>query len=271
MEKIVFSPSQQKANEYYGGPTVGDSEEFWMGLLAIECKRQWDAQSTGIPAYVVDTGTLSGNVTQSNSLDATVHLALHTNAGGGNGTEAWARKNLLGVKSSGGTKLMENVYPFIAAVSDMPDRGMKWSSGYYELNHTKAYAVIIEYLFHDNAAEAEEMRKSIAEFATATVQGLCKHYGRGYLPGGATVPQPKPQPKPKPPAPSIVIPPTIHRGAHGSVVMRLQRALNAHGYRLAVDGDFGPKTHNAVIAFQRKNRLAVDGIVGPKTWKKVLS
>lgn len=37
-----------------------------------------------------------------------------------------------------------------------------------------------------------------------------------------------------------------------------------------VDGKFGTNTHNAVIAFQKKNGLTQDGCVGINTWKKIL-
>jgi len=69
-----------------------------------------------------------------------------------------------------------------------------------------------------------------------------------------------------PPATPVATGPTIRRGARGSVVQRLQRRLNAHGARLAVDGIFGPATDRAVRSFQANRRLAVDGIVGPRTW-----
>ncbi|MGY3359735.1 hypothetical protein ACVWZK_006398 [Bradyrhizobium sp. GM0.4] len=45
----------------------------------------------------------------------------------------------------------------------------------------------------------------------------------------------------------------------------LQQRLNAYGAVLTVDGDLGPKTKAAVVAFQSSHGLAADGIAGPLT------
>ncbi|TYP57882.1 peptidoglycan-binding domain-containing protein [Thermosediminibacter litoriperuensis] len=58
-------------------------------------------------------------------------------------------------------------------------------------------------------------------------------------------------------------------GSYGEDVKFLQTLLNQRGYKLKVDGIFGPKTLAAVKDFQRKNGLKVDGIVGPKTLAKL--
>ncbi len=59
---------------------------------------------------------------------------------------------------------------------------------------------------------------------------------------------------------------TISYGSSGSDVKKLQQTLNNHGYKLAVDGQFGSKTQAAVRDYQKKNGLQVDGIVGKNTW-----
>lgn len=38
----------------------------------------------------------------------------------------------------------------------------------------------------------------------------------------------------------------------------------------AVDGDFGPKTHQATVAFQAKYRLDADGVVGNRTYGRAM-
>ncbi|HEY8347452.1 MAG TPA: spore cortex-lytic enzyme [Symbiobacteriaceae bacterium] len=61
--------------------------------------------------------------------------------------------------------------------------------------------------------------------------------------------------------------PTLRWGSTGPSVRVAQRKLAAWGYYDgAVDGIFGPKTHAAVVLFQRRNGLTVDGIIGPETW-----
>lgn len=64
--------------------------------------------------------------------------------------------------------------------------------------------------------------------------------------------------------------PYIKRGSRSDAVKKLQELLNAKGYKLSVDGDFGPATEAAVKAYQAANHLTVDGEVGPKTWTALL-
>jgi len=49
-------------------------------------------------------------------------------------------------------------------------------------------------------------------------------------------------------------------------VVELQELLRAHGFRLAVTGEFDSHTEDAVLIFQRQKGIRIDAIVGPKTW-----
>jgi len=69
-----------------------------------------------------------------------------------------------------------------------------------------------------------------------------------------------------PTAPVISYYPVTRKGHKGAVVKDLQKLLNKKGATLIVDGSFGNKTLQAVIAFQKANNLVADGIVGNKTW-----
>lgn len=85
-------------------------------------------------------------------------------------------------------------------------------------------------------------------------------------------PIPKPPPnQPTRPA-SVTVPPfpgTVRRGSSGSAVRQVQARLAARGWRIAVDGIFGPGTEAIVRAFQTEKlgARAADGIVGPITWR----
>ncbi len=61
--------------------------------------------------------------------------------------------------------------------------------------------------------------------------------------------------------------PTLRMGAQGPAVRGLQERLRALRSPVAVDGRFGPQTHQAVLALQAARGLQTDGIVGPLTWQ----
>ena len=69
-------------------------------------------------------------------------------------------------------------------------------------------------------------------------------------------------------------PPTLAQGSEGSVVRKLQTALNegrgdfapSSNPVLIVDGSYGPITAGAVEGAQRLGGIDVDGVVGMQTW-----
>lgn len=72
--------------------------------------------------------------------------------------------------------------------------------------------------------------------------------------------------------------PTLRYGSRGNCVKALQYLLNKWiAYKrvpirpLTIDGQFGSRTKDAVIRFQRMYGLTADGIVGKMTWSKMTS
>jgi peptidoglycan hydrolase-like protein with peptidoglycan-binding domain len=69
-------------------------------------------------------------------------------------------------------------------------------------------------------------------------------------------------------------PPMLSQGSHGTVVEKLQTALNegrgdfapSSNPVLAVDGDYGPETATAVKGAQTSGGIGADGVVGLQTW-----
>jgi zinc D-Ala-D-Ala carboxypeptidase len=65
---------------------------------------------------------------------------------------------------------------------------------------------------------------------------------------------------------------TLSQGATGDDVRQLQirvAGYPGYGQHLAIDGDFGPHTTEAVRAFQTAYGLGADGIAGPATFNKI--
>lgn len=64
---------------------------------------------------------------------------------------------------------------------------------------------------------------------------------------------------------------TVGSGASGDRVRAAQGQLAGQGWRLAVDGVFGPQTLRSIRDYQTARGLTVDGIVGPKTWNSLVA
>ncbi len=65
-------------------------------------------------------------------------------------------------------------------------------------------------------------------------------------------------------------PASIFRGNKGDLVIWAQEHLYGAGYRIGIDGQFGPQTQNAVKAFQRKHKLPATGTVNAPTWNALV-
>jgi uncharacterized protein YkwD len=77
-------------------------------------------------------------------------------------------------------------------------------------------------------------------------------------------------PPASPATPALNVP-LVRQGATGETVKTIQYLLRHHGAAIDVDGIFGPRTHGAVLNFQRSQGIQVDGIVGPETFGRLFA
>jgi N-acetylmuramoyl-L-alanine amidase len=161
--------------------TGGGNEEAVMRQVAAIVFGLLDASTADIQLHMCGIKSWQDNVAESNAWGADYHYSLHTNAGGGHGTEVFHRTG-----STVGLRMATKLYNRVAPVSNMSDRGIKPTTSLGELNNTHAPACLIEILFHDNLAEAAEMKKDIRLFATAIALGILDEVG-GKLASAAPV------------------------------------------------------------------------------------
>lgn len=106
-----------------------------------------------------------------------VHVDLHTNAGGGEGTEVYYSKG-----SVNGKKLATALYKHIAPETKSSDRGIHGVTHLAAVRDTDATAALVEYMFHDNSEDVAEWISpgEIHRQAENTVKAICEYAGVKY-------------------------------------------------------------------------------------------
>ena len=173
MPRIYLSPSTQQNNV---GVSPFTNEEAEMNKIA-------DAL---IPLllkdgrFTIKRNTPDMDVYQiardSNNFNSDIHVAIHSNAGGAEGTEVFA----YGPKTSS-ERLARTLYNQIAPLSPGADRGVKYKSGLVEVGDiVGATACLIELGFHDNREDAAWLVNQPHAIALALYKGICDFYGYEY-------------------------------------------------------------------------------------------
>lgn len=166
---IYWSPSTQQDNKGVG---KYGSEEIRMNELCSKVMYYVNqgggnfTQYRNNPAWNLETV-----VKDSNSKLANLHIALHTNAGGGKGTECYYYYKT-GIE---GKKLATILYNQVAPLTISNDRGVLpdnklYTNGLYETRETNAPAALIEIMFHDNTVDVNDYLSKIDKIAYAIAQ-----------------------------------------------------------------------------------------------------
>jgi N-acetylmuramoyl-L-alanine amidase len=192
--KIFLSASTQEHNAY----KTGGVEETYMRIVAAAAAPY--LQAHGYQVKIGGTISASDNVSQSDAWGADYHIAIHSDAGGGDGTTIFYFS-----KNAQGKLLAEHIYAEIAPFSPGVDNGVKTGDKYVEVNAPHATSVLIEVEFHDSIQGSTWIKANEEQIGKKLAEGILAFLGVGAntkpIPPKPPVAPPKPPiapPKPKP-------------------------------------------------------------------------
>lgn len=190
MAKVYLNPSVQDWNVGIG--KYGTEEE---NMQVIGAKVEELLRYNGFQVKRnKPTMTLEQTVKDSNAFKPDAHVAIHSNAGGGRGCEAYAWFEADGKggykKDTPGRRLAQAIYDEVTKITPTADRGVKNGNHLYEIKHTVAPAALVEIAFHDNPQDAAWITSNIEPIGKAIAQGICDYFGMKLYE------QPKPASKP---------------------------------------------------------------------------
>ena len=174
IKKIYLSPSNQTANAYAAGSTTEAQQCY---KIAQEAKAALERCGFTVKLAAFDQN-MWDSIRESNSWGADLHICLHTNAGGGEGTEVFVYD-----KSASILKYAQPIYNHVAAVTPGIDRGVKVNSRLAEINSTTATTVYCECEFHDRPSLAEWIIANVGTLGEAVAKGVCEAFGVAYIDG----------------------------------------------------------------------------------------
>lgn len=141
--RLYINPSVQTWNKYVN--ELGDEAQHMNIIASLVVKNLEKIQNIEVKANLNNL-SLSNSLKESNEWAPDIHLALHSNGGGGTGSEVYTKNDPLFANL-----LLEH---FVNNTSFL-SRGVKNGEHLYEIKQSKAaHIALFEVLFHDNEYEA---------------------------------------------------------------------------------------------------------------------
>ncbi len=163
MARVYLSPSLQETNLYAGG--LG-RESDWCRRIAEQVRSYLLSAGHKVRMSLPDD-SLTDAINKSNAWHPGAHVAIHTNAGGGEGTEVWYYPG-----SVEGAKIASSIYTQLAPLTPGKDRGLRSTDTFIELKQTIAPAVIVEVEFHDREDLARWITRNVVPIANRIARGI---------------------------------------------------------------------------------------------------
>lgn len=180
MFDLYISPSDQRGNTYAAGNT---NEE-------VQCERiaaavEVAAKRCGIDAFANLKDDMYTKVADANKRGTRLYLCIHTNAF----NEEVSGTRIFCYSFTGeGYKAAVCVFDELAPVTPGTSENIKENPKLYEVRMTNAPCVYVEVDFHDVDEVALWIIAHTEEIAEAIVKGLCKYFGKVYVPATAQLP-----------------------------------------------------------------------------------
>lgn len=180
MPSVYVSPSTQEDN--IGVGAYGTEERRMNEIATVVIN---ELARHGVDTYRNDPNwNLYQVVTDSNDKQPDIHLAIHSNSGGGRGCEVFCYKF-----GSVGEDLARSIYNNMVDLTPSGDRGVKQGYNFYgngrhmyEVAYTDAPAVLIEIAFHDNLEDANWIINNINNIGIRLARCLLVYFSIDYIP-----------------------------------------------------------------------------------------
>jgi len=177
MPNIFLSPSLQTGNNYVSGGT----EAQYMNYLADALEPYLTANSIGYTRSRLPN-TLANAISQSNSADYDLHLALHSNAspedkkGQFRGIQAYYYPTSTSGRRAANAlvEALKAIYPEPELVYTVPTTTIT------EVRRTKAPAVLMEIGYHDNREDEAFIKNNLQLIASSLAKGLTAYFGLAF-------------------------------------------------------------------------------------------
>lgn len=174
-QKVYLNPSDQTENSVSGG---GNEAQYAL----IDANLARDILVAAGFTVKVDQNFYNAP-SNANSWGADIFVSIHTNAGGGHGTETL-------YKSAGGKTLAGKIQSGLLSKLPYQDRGLKYRDNLHVLNNTNMFACLLEAVFHDCTStgtyaghppsESAFVRSADGQkkIAAGIAAGVCGYYGK---------------------------------------------------------------------------------------------
>ena len=264
-------------------------------LVGEEVRRLLKERGNAVYNCTVDyaattSESLSLVVQQANREDLDWFIAIHFNAGGGQGVEVYTYE---GRQYQDAIDVCNNI-----AALGFNNRGVKAGTGLYVIRRTKAKSMLIEVCFVDTEDANKYLSVGYKAIAKAIVDALDNHIVSDPVVDTNTSSASQTQSTVTTTGDDWVRRlqqecnnqgfsnqkvdgiagvntlngcPTLRQGASGNITKLLQEKLVSLGYSTnGIDGIYGSGTANAVKSYQSSKDLSQDGVCGQATWRKLL-